>query len=298
MRKLMIGCGAFIGLVLLIGLVSSWLLIRTIKHSVPMDRLEKTRKELVTRFGRLDDYVPPLDGRIPADRLGTYLRVREGLPRNAAGFVVSLDQLASQQKRMDEAKGLQKLKIGLKMAKGGMGVAKAAASYLTTRDSVLLAQEMGPGEYLFITTCAVVEDLQWDPPRCSHKADADSSKTLQLAEARAELATVFRKQLENARRKLQELEERDPAQEDWLAALTDALDHGPIGKSHIPFEEGLPEATAESLAPYRSRIEATLPPCREGWYLELLMLADENDQGFQLRLGNEKSTKRGMVQVD
>ncbi len=290
MRKFMIGCGVLVALVLLIGLVSSWLLVRSLKHQLPVDSLEKQRKELVQLYGGIDDYVPPLDGRLRAERLESYLRVRENLPDDGTAFLHALEHLADQERRLDEAKGLEKLKIGLKMAKGGMGVARVAASFLAARDSLLLVEEMGPGEYLFLTTVTAICDLQWNPPRC-RQAQPDSLEMVKLSEARSELRKGFIHQLENARRALRALDELDVAQQEWLAALDDALDHGPIGDDRIPFEDGLPQAMRASIEPWRARIEATLPTCQEAWFLELMVLTDRNEHGFQFQYGGRKKTQ-------
>ncbi len=287
MKKFMIGCGAVVGLILLLGLVSSWILVRSLKSQLPMDELKKQQKELVQSYGSIDDYVPPLGGRFQPQRMECYLRVRENLPHDDTAFANAMDEVSRAEKSLDEAQGLEKLKIGLKMAKRGMGVARVATSYLATRDSLLIAEKMGPGEYLFITTTAAVCDLQWDPPYCRKTVERDSTQKEKLSEANAELRRALRRQLENARRELQAKDTRSTGEDQWLTELTDALDHGPIDHAYLPFQDGLPQSLQDSLQPYRERIEATLPNCAEAWLMELMVLTDRENHKFQIQLGED-----------
>lgn len=290
MRKFLIGCGVVLGLGLVVTLGSSWWLLKELKRELPdMHHLEEQQEELRRQFGELDEYTPPLDGRVDPGRMEAYLRVREALPRDDTGFVEAIEGVSQQEERVKEAKGFGKIQEMYRIAKQGMGVARVAMEYLTVRDSVLLVEGMGPGEYVYLTTVGPILELHHDPERCAPELgerlstqDAES-----LDKAHHALLRIFRDQLANARRELRGMETRSEAQESYLAALDDEFERGRIGDEEEPFAAGLPVETRESLEPFRERLEESLPRCRETWSLELLVATDKDNRGLQVEFGSD-----------
>ncbi|HKI83568.1 MAG TPA: hypothetical protein VKA63_04455 [Candidatus Krumholzibacteria bacterium] len=290
MKKFMIGCGIVVGVILLISIVSSWIFVRSLKNQLPEIKPLKEREEqLVKLYGRLDDYTPPLNGRISPERMELYLQIRENQPHDTQLFVDALDEVSEQEKEMHEATGLEKLKRGLKMAKSGMAVARVTMVYLSARDSLLLADEMSPGEYLYLTVIGAVCDLQWSPPRCRNQdAVADStSDHYKFSGDYGSFGDVYRRQLENALRDLRGRENLDEDEQNFMAQLEGALEHGRIGDARVPFEGELPASLKESVEPYRDRLQATLPTCLSAWSLELATIAGQHNEGVNIKIGED-----------
>ena len=290
MKKFMIGCGIVVGVILLISIVSSWIFIRSLKNQLPeMDALHKQQEQLVQRYGKLDDYTPPLDGRVASDRMELYLSIRESQPSDTSLFVDALDEVSQQDKALHEAKGIEKLKEGLRMARSGVGVARVAMTYLGTRDSLLLARDMSPGEYLYLTVVGAVCDLQWTPPRCRTGDDESKAETdfVKPDKVRGTYGEIYRRQLENALRDLRGRESLSEDEQAWMQALDDALEHGRIGDDRLPFEGDLPAPLKESLEPYLVRLQATLPTCRSAWILELATISGRENHGVNIEIGGD-----------
>lgn len=288
MKKFMIGCGIVVGAILLISIVSSWIFVRSLRNQLPkIDALHEQEEQLVTRYGKLDEYTPQLNGRIAPDRMELYLSIRESLPENTHLFVDALDEVSQQEKEIHEAKGLEKLKQGLRMAKSGVGVARVTMMYLSARDSLLLVNEMSPGEYLYLTVVGAVCDLQWSPPRCrTEGAESNStSDSVKPGRTRASFGQIYRRQLENALRDLRGRESLSEDQQEWMKALEAALEHGRIGDERVPFEGDLPASLKESIEPYRARLQATLPTCLSAWNLELATIAGQHNRGVNIEIG-------------
>ena len=95
MKKILIGCGVALGLAVLGTVLASVLALRYFRTTMPdAAHLEERQEELVDRFGRPQDYLPPLDGRLEPARIETFLRVL--LVKTAsAGFQVSLKFVGS-----------------------------------------------------------------------------------------------------------------------------------------------------------------------------------------------------------
>ncbi len=288
MKKFMIGCGIVVGAILLISIVSSWIFVRSLKNQLPeMNALHKQEEQLVTRYGKLDEYTPPLNGRIAPDRMELYLNIRESQPVDTRRFVDALEEVSQQEKEIHDAKGLNKLKQGLRMAKSGVGVARVTMMYLSARDSLLLVNEMSPGEYLYLTVVGAVCDLQWSPPRCRAGGDEPDSTSnfVKPGRTRASFGQIYRRQLENALRDLRGRESLSDNEQEWMKALEDALEHGRIGDDRVPFEGDLPASLKESIEPYRARLQATLPTCLGAWNLELATIAGQHDRGVKVEIG-------------
>lgn len=285
MRKFLIGCGAVLGVLMLIGIVGTWVLVGQLKKELPdLKHMEEQQEELLERFGAIDEYLPPLDGRIPPERMEIYLAVRQALPKDDTEFLRAINDVAEQEERIEEAEGFDKVKEMYRIAKQGMGVARVAVEYLAQRDSVLLAEGMGTGEYLHLTVVGPILGLRHEPERCApdlgerlSPQDAES-----LDQAHRALLKIFEDQLARARRQLRGMEARSEDEEAYLAALNEEFEHGRIGEEAEPFVDGLPAVTEQSLSPYWDRLRASLPDCRETWSLELLVATDENNRGLQV----------------
>lgn len=287
MRKFLIGCGVVLGLLLLMGLIGSWFLMSQLKKELPnLKQLENQQEELLARFGPADEFTPSLDNGIDPTRMELYLSIREALPHDGTRFSDAIQDVSDQEKRLKDAKGLSKVKEAFRIAQEGMGVARVAMEVLAQRDSVLLAEGMGPGEYIYYTVLGPVIALDYQPEPCTPELEdsLDPEDLEAMESAQLTIMGTFREQLANARRELSALPQRSVEQDDWLLALEDELDHGRIGGRSVPFADGLPVATVEALAPYLDQLRASLPRCREAWSLELLVAADDDDDGFNVMI--------------
>ncbi len=289
MRKFLIGCGVTLGVLLLLGIVGIGVLVNQIKKALPdLEHLESQREELAARFGSVDEFVPPLDGRVEPERMEIYLAVRQTLPRDDTSFLRAIDDVASQEQRVKDASGLDKVQEIFRIAQGGIGVARVAMEYLARRDSVLLVEGMGPGEYVHFTALGPILGLHHHPEPCAPELveNLSSEDARSMEAAHESILVIFRDQLINARRELRGMELRSEAQDAYLAELELAFEQRRIGDHETIFADGLPLVTLESLSPYWDRLKSSLPECRETWSLELLVATDEDDRGIQIQFGD------------
>src|SRR5262245_5721984 len=86
MKKFLIGCAIVIASFVVLGISSSLGIFYWFKSQMPdMKQVENTRKELIERYGRREDFVPEVTLR--PERIELFLAVRESLlvPRAEIG---------------------------------------------------------------------------------------------------------------------------------------------------------------------------------------------------------------------
>ncbi len=275
--KWLLGCGIGCGVVILIGVlvgVGGFLFLRGTMDS--FNEAVETREALETAHGTVADFVPWPEGPIPADRVAAFLAVRDSLGQVRQEITESLAFFPELEKRLEaeETSTWEKIRLGLKAGREGLGLGGVLGRYYETRNKALLARDMGMGEYTYIYCLAYFswlghspydapegehlhiqtedrEDFSWEDEHGDWEETAEETRVLMRRVAR-QLAGMLANQLAA----LDSLPESqiDP---DWHRQLQREVERLEEHPGSMPWTEGLPERIAASLAPYRTRLEET-----------------------------------------
>jgi len=266
-RNWLVGCGAGCLITILIVAVGGSLLWRTGKKVVAaFDEVGDSQHTLTQHYGGLRDYVPPADGRIDADRIEIFLAVQESLHEVAV-------ELAGHAKVLRGLEGKKTIGPGsvISGVRSVMGLGRTVAAYMDARNTALLDRGMGFGEYSYLCTITYYadSDREFYPVFSVYESEEDETRPKRLR-------GHFRAWLTNQRdaAATRGLDAR------WIKTMDDELSRLAASGLRIPWRDGLPAPTAESLAPFRVRLE-------EG-YVELgAMLcigADKDGEGFDFEI--------------
>ena len=261
-----IGCGIFVLLLAGAGTVGYFGVKRFAERA---DRIEETFDRMDATYGEPSDFVPEIDGRVPADRMEVFLTVRDamsGVQQEVSGLFHTLDD-------GDGAGVVDKIKAGLKFI-------PSLFIFIEERNNILLDHGMGVGEYQYIYSLAyyglldkdpsdgpgftVVSDDEHDSGDGWHwdiKAGDEGEEETREKRAREVRKFVNRVQSRVIGNQLRALETAGYVEgldyETWraeLAAEAAAMDRESL---RILWEEGLPDQIRASLEPYRDRLDAT-----------------------------------------
>lgn len=271
-RKWFTGCGIGCGLILVVlGAVGTCGYFGVRKIIDKADSLEADFATLNAEFGRPGDFVPDPTGRIPPDRMETFLEIRDRmtpLREEVSAIFLTLDG-------KDSLSFLDKAKAGFKLV-------PAIMDFMAERNRVVLEAGMGVGEYQHIYCLAYYGLLGKDPadgPGFAIHSDDQGDREVQFGwkgsgdgkdeeEVRRERARDLRRMVNRIQREILgnqlvaleargALEADDAAWRDRLAAEVDAMRSEYL---RLPWETGLPDRIRESLEPYRSDLDATYDP--------------------------------------
>jgi len=233
------GCGIGCLLTVVVAVIGGSLLFREAKRTFgEFEQVSAMQARLHRDYGGVEDYVPPADGRIPASRVEAYLRVQEAIKPAA-------DALAANAEAM---RGLEEdgFSLGKAVAavRGVRDLGVRLGRVLAARNQALLDQGMGLGEHVYLTVL-VEHGLLQRPLRLSIDGDESAERRRRV---RRVLRGFLERQLDAARAA------GDPA--GLVPALEQELARFAADPAHVPWSDGLPPPTRESLAPYRARLEA------------------------------------------
>lgn len=221
----------------------TWFLMQPIQQS------KKLEHGLIDQFGSATRYIPPADGVIQPGRLEKFIRVRQAVQANCRFFqnimdnVIKLETLESD----PELPASQKVSEGFASLKSIFSAAPTFLEFMDTRNSALLAEEMGLGEYIYIYLAAYGEQLALEP----QGRYADQEEAYLSRRARREYTQMLDNQLAALQSAQRDQDASAVALGADLQAEMAALEEG----SHLsPWPAGPPAKTAESLAPYRDQL--------------------------------------------
>lgn len=295
MRKVLLTCAVVAGLFVVGVIVSGVVISSYLKSKFPdADKIDDMQAELHQRFGDRDAFTPPLDGLLPVDRLDLFVALRESLATrrdDAGNGLVTFVHRVKETEDSDRS-ALQKLGHTLSMAHGGADMVAGVVSYFADLQRLLLDGGMGDGEFAYWYCLTGFAWLEWEP-----LADAELDASLDelglrrdVEDQRDDLLRLFHRHLRNARRELEAEGARTPEQERMLALIAEELDRD-RAESATPFGERFPATWSETLAPYRSRLEAVLPTGPGAVFLDLSGL-DAETSHWQFEWDDRSSHRR------
>ena len=216
---------------------------------LPVQQSKKLEHSVIDRFGSATRYIPPADGVIQPQRLEGFIRVRETVQANCRVFqniidnVIKLESLESD----PNLPASQKASEGFESLKSMFSAARTFLEFMDTRNTALLTEKMGLGEYIYIYLAAYGEQLALEP----QGRYAEQEEAYLSPRSRREFVQILGNQLAA----LQSGERSQDASADALVADLQAEMAALEDGSHAsPWPNGPPATTAESLAPYRDRL--------------------------------------------
>lgn len=239
-----IGCAAVVVLGLVITVGCPYLMTRSFRQAVD------AREQLEERLAARGAYVPAVNGTISAARIEAFLVVREQLAEACEGLEGAFSQIDSMERFEDDEEVAKSEVMGeaFKTVRSAMGIAPLMGRLFATRNQALLETEMGLDEYGYLYVLAYHDQLVAGGGELSHHL-GDSPMNYRV---HRELVELLERQLE-AQRAAGLDQERIAVLEDEIAAMENDTDR-------LPWQDGLPQPIADSLTPYRERLDASFCP--------------------------------------
>jgi len=289
MKKVLIGCAVVSAVVVLLVIGASvWFMTWFKKASPDTKHLENVRAELVQNYGERDDYTPPLDGSLDANRVALFIEIREELILTRVEIASGLDEFLELVKSDKERKRnpFEKVVHGVQMLKGGAGLVTKGLTYLGARSEKLLESGMGEGEYFHLYGLMAFSWLEWDPlQQLDESVVKEFDLESDIDQMVDEYKRIFEKQLRNQRDALEALAERTPEQEQALEQVRVGLS---ADRGRFPYEGQLPVRWIEILQPFEYRFRDTLPRTPAEMLLDAVSLLDEDSGDGKLEVKFER----------
>jgi len=230
-----------IGAILFVLGVGAWMLL------APVQQAKQLERSVIDRFGRANEYTPPADGFIQPGRLERFIGVRKAVQPGCRAFQGILDDVIRME-TIESDPGLpagEKVSEGFDSFKGMFGAIPTLVEYMDARNSALLEEEIGLGEYIYIYLAAYAEQLAQD----SRGRYAGQEEARLSPRERKEYVQILGNQLAAL-----QAADQDAATQALIASLQTEMTALEDGAHTTPWPGGLPAKTAESLAPYRDRL--------------------------------------------
>jgi hypothetical protein len=237
--------------------------VRNVAES--FEQTEAAMGRVTDRFGDTSEFCPDADGRIRAERLEAFLSVRDIVAPTRAETEKLLSLLSDAEHGRDM--GSPRRIVGA--IRSGIGLIPQIAEYLTARGEAMLDVEMGLGEYSYTYTVVYYSWLGKSPAdgppfRVMGSDDDDDEHDLDEFEVRerrreATLREVNEQMLPVLRNQLAALDRAGPAERtaSWRTALETEIAAMQADRYRLPWVDGLPPMLADSLEPFRERLEAS-----------------------------------------
>ena len=214
---------------------------------IPVQESKRHEQILIERFGWANKYVPTINGSIPPQRIEAFIRVREAVQTNCADYQVILDNIIGLEalETDQEMPSAEKTSKGLDSFKSMFSAAPKMLAFMDARNTTLLTEEMGLGEYIYIYLAAYGEQLAREPDsRYSEMEDAYISPR-----TREEFVHILENQLSEL-----ESADSDDSRPGLATELRDEIGALEDGSHPSPWPNGAGSMTRESLAPYREQL--------------------------------------------
>jgi hypothetical protein len=278
--KVLAGCGVGCLLALLAVGGLGWMGYRWARTAAEVvEAAELAERQLEATYGSTRDFRPPLDGRLPADRLEAFISVRQLMQVERDALAEAIDGL-----RPYDADG--QATGGLRAMRSVVGMAPRIIDFARARNEALLEVGMGPGEFAWIYWLTyhawlghpVGESLLLEYMEA--RAEADDTMEMHIdgmdvEHAREELRDDIGAMLQNLSDEL-----AATAADSELRGLVAAeLAELSADSDRLPWQDGAPEVLVDGLEPFRDRLEASYSPATNPF--ELLEL-DSGPKGVTI----------------
>jgi hypothetical protein len=243
LKQTAVGCGVLLVIAIAMPFVLGVMMMGPFKRAVD------DRYAIEEKFGPQEAYVPPASGVPSADRIEVFLGIRRTFSEPCADLTQAEKQMQKMETFDDqeEVDRMGVMKEAFSLTKSMMGVGPVLGHFYEIRNQNLLDAGMGLGEFTYIFAVAYSDRLLDEP-----KGDQLFGPTITNRRVRQALL----KMLENQLAVLQS--EDDPEAE--IAILEGEIAAMQADDRRISWQDGIPPAITEALAPYRAELDELYCP--------------------------------------
>ena len=219
------------------------------------------RAELEDRFGTTGEFTPWPGGEIPSDRIDTFLAVRDGTRvarQELADKFAAIPMSETEARELDSKPTGEKALSIFKIIGSALGLGAEMGEFFAVRNTALLDQGMGLGEYTYLYAVIYNSWLEHDPGEGPQTGrDEDGGADIQLGQmqsgsrTRDDLLSMMRNGLR---------QDSSGAAEDWVELLKAEIEAMERDSDRYPWQDGLPPSISASLEPYRERLADSYDP--------------------------------------
>ncbi len=273
-KKWLVGCGIGCGLfLLLIGGVGTcgYFAVREVIDQA--DDINVNMAAMDSTFGDPTDYIPPVEGRLQAGRIETFITIREQMTpvrQQISQLITSLDGHGS-------GGVIAKIKAGIKFV-------PAILQFISHRNEALVQGGMGLGEYQHIYCLAYYGLLDKDPAdgpgfslinddsghdgfKVKGTFSSKDSTSVRTKRGKTIRRFINKTQLPILGNQLTALDADSALARSligWRDSLSAEADRMSDDDRRLPWQDGLPDRIGDSLEPYRDRLDSLYNPLTSG----------------------------------
>lgn len=214
-----------------------WFLIASTSDSKQLEQ------QVIDRFGPAEQYAPPADGILTPTQIERFILVRQAVQPGCAAYREVLDGIVELAaiKTDETISGGEAASRGLRGFKSVFKAGPRMLQLIDARNSALLEQEMGMGEYMYLYLAAYAEQLAM----ADTTAYAETDEAYISPRTRQEYMQILRNQVANA----ESIGHDKTAHE--LRLEIESMENG-VHSS--PWPAGPPSGIRQSLSPYVEQI--------------------------------------------
>jgi hypothetical protein len=260
--KVLAGCGVgcLLATVVLVGV--GWMGYRWARMAAEaVEAAGRTENQLEEQYGKVRNFHPPADGWVPADRLEAFLVVRDSLAPERAALSEAITALAA----TDSEGGMVS---GLRAARAGVRLAPRTLEFASARNQALLDVRMGLGEYtwsywlIYYAWLGHSADDSLLHEFMAERAGSHDGVEMHFGDGMEpeRITWRLRRDIRAMLRTLEGEIESDPERSSLWELVSAELAALETDQARVPWQDGLPEALATGLEPYRDRLEESYSP--------------------------------------
>ena len=220
---------------------------------VPVRESKQIEQNLIDRYGWAQQYSSPADGALAADRIDRFIRVRESVQTHCAQYrdilddIIGLDALESN----EEMSVSEKTSEGMGSFRNMFSAFPKLLKFMEARNTALLEQEMGLGEYIYIYFAAYGPQLAAE----SHSDYAEMEDAFASPRTIAEFGLILENQLSAL------IDAGNDAEtEKMRSQLQQEIGDLKSGTHSSPWPNGPGAKVSESLSPYGAQLDRLYCP--------------------------------------
>ncbi len=242
-----IGCGVVVVLILAAMTVGGVSLNRMLND---VDRSTEMRAEIEERFDTPENFTPPADGSVAPDRLERFLQVRQALDPVCSRF----DDTIGRIQELDDSEQAPGIGDLFGVMSGVLSFPQLMIDYAGARNQALLDAEMGLGEYTYVYVMAY--------------ATGPAKDRRQEQDLRNPLSRRIRRNFAGMLERQRALLAAEGAGTKELALLDGEIEALRADDRRRPWQDGLPSAIADSLAPGQEELQRLACPLAANFALD------------------------------
>lgn len=277
-KKIFLGCGiGCLLLLIVVGGVGTCSVLGIKKLVDEADTVEVVYDDLARQHGAPTAFTPSADGVIQAGRVRLFLAARDSVATRSA-------KLSHALRTIDGGDGGGSGTVA--KVRAGLDLLPALIRHRGAHSGALLEAGLGLGEHTYLYALSFYVLLGHNPGegpdfkiqdrrsenRNVHWSYGDDTDSVagRAFDARREFNRILRSVLKNQRSALGTTLEYDP----WAARLDEEIAAMRVDPQRLPWEDGLPEPIAASLAPFRDELAARWDAYLNA--MEIVVLSEES----------------------